>query len=44
MPTNMLESLVNIHSIDDDVYNNDIAYFICQIYQYLIQRQHDQNF
>ena len=38
LPTNMLTYLVNINSFVSDVYMDDIADMICQIYQYFIKK------
>ena len=43
LPTNILASLVNIYSFIYDVYMDDIANMICQLYQYFIQQHHNQN-
>ena len=41
LPTNILAYLVNIYSFPSDIYMNDIADMIFNIYQYCSQQQHD---
>ena len=44
LATNMVASLFYINSFIADVYMDYIVNVICQIYQYFIQQQHDQDF
>ena len=43
LPTNMLASLVNLFIFVSNLYMDDIANMIFQLYQYFIQHQHDQS-